>query len=270
MFILVGDGSNGKSLLQEIISKLMGAYGASSGVEILIDKRTPTAGNLGEIARLNKVRCVLTEEPKLGDKLNESAVKTMTSGIGKIVARFLYGNEFEFYFKAKILMGANYKPVIRGTDHGIWRRIKTIPFNVVIPDERQDKYLIEKLSKELPEILGWAVEGCLRWQKEGLNAPKIILDSIKEYKSEMDVVQRWADEACEYEPGYREKSTDLFNNFCNYINVNREFQISHTMFGRNLNKKFVKKMYGGAIYYIGIRLKEDNAYRIDRRKYDEI
>jgi hypothetical protein len=46
--------------------------------------------------------------------------------------------------------------------------------------------------------------------------------------------------------------------------------MSHTMFGRNLSKKFTKKMYGGIMYYIGIKLKSDNQYRIDRKRYNDI
>lgn len=269
MFIFLGDGANGKSVLLEIINEICGSYGATSNSEILLEKRNQ-AGNLGEIARLNGIRNVVTNETKIGDKLNESSIKSLTSGIEKIVARFLYGNEFEFLPIFKIFMATNHRPVIRGTDNGIWRRIKIVPFNVVFEKDKQDKELIFKLKKELPEILNWLIQGCMLWQKEGIENPQIIDESVKEYRAEMDLIQRWIDECCELDTSYHVKSMDLFNNLCNYISINREFQISNTLFGRNMSKKFEKKRYGGAIYYIGIRLKEDNQYRINTRKFDEI
>lgn len=269
MFMLIGDGSNGKSVLLEILNKVVGNYGAVSEIEVLLEKNNKTA-NLGEIARLNGIRSVITSESQIGDKLNESRIKMMTSGIEKIVARFLYGNEFEFFPIFKIFMATNHKPVIRGTDNGIWRRIKIIPFNVIFEQERRDKELVFKLEKELPQILGWLVQGALLWQAEGLENPQAIDDSIKEYRSEMDLVQRWLDEACETHPSFREKSSNLFQNLCNYIATNKEYQISNTMFGRNMAKKFEKKRFGGTTYYIGIRLKEQNDYNINKTRFEEI
>lgn len=270
MFMLIGDGSNGKSLLLDIINEALGTYAATSNVDILLEKHNASQGNLGDVARLNGIRYVVTDEAKLGDKLNESAIKTMTSGIGKIVARFLYGNEFEFTPKMKIFMASNYKPTIRGTDHGIWRRIKVIPFKVVIPDEKQDKDLKYSLLKEMPQILGWLIKGCIYWQKYGLQEPNVLKQAQNDYRSEMDVVQRWVDEVCLIGNEYRETSTKLFDNFSNYVKTNKEFQLSHTMFGRNLSKKFQKKVFAGTTYYFGLKLKEGNAYILSKDEIDEI
>ena len=269
MFMLIGDGSNGKSLLLDIINEALGSYAATSNVDILLEKHNASQGNLGDVARLQNIRYVVTDEAKSGDKLNESAIKTMTSGIGKIVARFLYGNEFEFTPKMKIFMASNYKPTIRGTDHGIWRRIKVIPFKVVIPDEKQDKDLKYSLMKEMPQILGWLIKGCIYWQKYGLQEPNILKQAQTDYRSEMDVVQRWIDEVC-IVGNFREPSTKLFDNFSNYVKANKEFQLSHTMFGRNLSKKFDKKIHGGVTYYFGLKLKEGNQYILSPEEVDEI
>jgi putative DNA primase/helicase len=270
MFMLIGDGSNGKSLLLDIINEALGSYAATSNVDILLEKHNGNTSNLGDVARLNGIRFVVTDEAKLGDKLNESAIKTMTSGIGKIVARFLYGNEFEFTPIMKIFMASNYKPVIRGTDHGIWRRIKVIPFNKVIPDEQQDKDLKFKLMKEMPQILGWLIKGCLLWQKVGLHEPEILKSAQHEYRSEMDVVQKWVDEVCLLDPNYKELSRTLFENFSNYVKANKEFQLSHTMFGRNMSKKFKKKVMSGVTYYMGLKLKEGNDYILTDEERAEI
>jgi len=269
MFILVGDGANGKSLFLEILNLAAGSYGATSNVEILLEKRF-TGANLGDVARLNKIRNVITDETKIGDKLNESAIKTMTSGIGKIVARFLYGNEFEFTPIFKIFMATNHKPVIRGTDHGIWRRLKLIPFNRVFEKHEQDKDLIEKLKHEMDAIFTWMVEGAKRWYVEGLTEPHKLEETIKEYRTEMDLIQRWVDEACDVGTKFRAPAKDLFENFSNYVSINREFQMSQTLFGRNISKKFKKRRLGGVMYYEGVQLKKDSIYWLSKEEYNEV
>ena len=270
MFMLIGDGSNGKSLLLDILNIALGSYGETSNVDILLEQRNQSGGNLGDVARLNGMRCVTTDEAKLNDKLNESAIKTMTSGIGNIVARFLYGKEFTFTPKMKIFMASNYKPTIRGTDHGIWRRIKIIYFDKVIPDDEQDKGLKDKLLKEMPDIIGWIVKGCIDWQKKGLREPKKFKNAQKDYRSEMDVVQRWIDEVCILNGDVKEKSSVLFENFSNYVKANKEFQLSHTMFGRNMGKKFTKRIFAGTVYYLGVKLKEGNDYVLTKEEIEKI
>ena len=170
MFMLIGDGNDGKSLLLQIIQEVIGDYSITSNPDLLLDKKTQSA-NLSEVARLKGTRYCVVNELKLGDKLNESGVKDITSGNNKIVARFLYANEFEFLPKMKIWLATNYLPLIRGTDRGIWRRIVKIPMNRALKDEEVDQNLIYKLRTEKNEIFTWLVQGCLMWQKEGLKLP---------------------------------------------------------------------------------------------------
>jgi len=88
-------------------------------------------------------------------------------------------------------MATNHKPVIRGTDEGIWRRIRLVPFTVVIPEEEQDTTVPEKLRAELPGILAWAVRGCLAWQQEGLPVPEEVQQATAGYREEMDTFGRF-------------------------------------------------------------------------------
>ena len=254
IFILHGDGSNGKSLLLEVANKIMGGYATTSSVDILVDRKMHSA-NMSEIARLKGIRFVVTDETETGDKLKESAIKSMTSDHGEITARFLYGNEFTYKPVFKIIMATNHKPIIRGTDHGIWRRIKMIPFNVIIPDHKQDRDLGEKLSKEHGKILKWMIDGAVAWFNGGLKTPKIIDDAVGEYRSEMDLVQKWIDDNCEIDEKYATPSIDLFKNITQYIYDNKEYPMSNTLFGRNMGKKFQKRKIGNVVHYIGIRVR---------------
>ncbi|MDY0104271.1 MAG: phage/plasmid primase, P4 family [Lentimicrobium sp.] len=264
MFIFLGDGANGKSLLLETFSKIMGTYATTSSVDILVERKQHVA-NMSEIARLARIRTVVTDETEMGDKLRESGIKSMTSDYGYITARFLYGNEFVFKPEFKIFMATNHRPIIRGTDHGIWRRIKIIPFNRVIPDDKQDRRLGEKLTTEYGKILNWLIDGAIKWYQDGLKEPRMISESVKEYRSEMDLVQKWITDNCETDPSYFESANVLFNNITQYIESNKEFRMSNTLFGRNMSKKFEKVRQSGVTIYKGIRLRTKSF----NQRYDE-
>ena len=267
MFILHGDGNNGKSLLLDIIKSALGSYGITSKPQLLTEQKFGSQ-NTEEIARLKGKRFVAVEEIKEGDKLDEQLVKSLTSGIGNQVARFLYGNSFEFTFKGKIWMATNYEPVIRGTDKGIWRRIVKIPVTTDFTG-REDKDLHDKLLQELPEILGWLLEGYKLYMKEGLIQPEEIKESIKDYRENMDIVQQWINEYCDCKSDYYERANTLYDNFRAFCQ-RRDQRTTQTAFGRNLTKKFKKYNTGSCIVYIGIRLKKEADDLNKKVSYEQI
>ncbi|WPG23491.1 phage/plasmid primase, P4 family [Enterococcus faecium] len=165
MFILYGHGSNGKSVFLEIISELMGNYAMTMQAQTIMVKQSQSSAN-SDIARLKGARLVTSSEPNEGVRLDEGLVKQLTGG-DKVTARHLYGKEFEFEPEFKLWLATNHKPIIRGTDDGIWRRLNLIPFTVQIPDHKKDKNLKFKLQTELQGILKWAIDGCLLWQRKG-------------------------------------------------------------------------------------------------------
>lgn len=254
MFILTGDGANGKSVLLQIINEIIGDYAAVSNPELLLDKKTQS-NNLSEVARLKGIRFDVVNELKMGDKLNESGVKDITSGNNKIVARFLYGNEFEFYFKAKIWLATNYDPKIVGVDNGIWRRIVKIPCNRIFKENEQDKDLINKLRLEKDGILNWLIQGCQKWQKEGLQLPKSLQEEKDAYRKDSDIIQLWMEECCDVNDKAYDSTTNLFDSFKDYCIKNNEFIMSNTLFGRNMGKKFNKTRMSGSYVYWGIKVR---------------
>ena len=144
---------------------------------------------------LKSARFVTSVEPNEGMRLDEGLIKQL-SGEDPVTARKLYGDEFEFIPEFKLWMATNHKPIIRGTDTGIWRRVHMIPFEVQIPDEKKDKHLVGKLYRELPGVLKWAVDGCLLYQREGLKMPEAVFKAVAEYRHEMDVVSLFIEECC--------------------------------------------------------------------------
>lgn len=256
-FFLYGLGNNGKSTFLDTIGEMLGTYSSNVQPEtIMLKSSLSNSAANSDIARLKSARFVTSEEPTEGVRLNEGLVKQLTGG-GKITCRFLYGDEFEYAPEFKLWIATNHKPVIRGTDIGIWRRIRLIPFEVNIPKEKVDKNLRYKLRKELPKILRWAVEGYMKWQKEGLEAPKCVKDATNEYRVEMDVLASFMSSCIEidYENGERIPANVLFSVYTKWANENNEYVMSSRKFFLEITKKLPEKVRtSSGIVYTKIKL----------------
>lgn len=256
MCMFLGDGRNGKSLLLELVGDILGDYSITSRPTLLTEQFNGNS-SLGQIARLKGKRFVYCEELKMGDRIDESILKSLTSGIGNIIGKFLYANEFEFLFKGKISMSTNHLPLIRGTDNGIWRRIIVVPFNKTFDDTTDNKNLKEELLNESSQILGWLVKGCKKYIDEGLTMTQEVLDATSAYKKDSDLVQQWIDECCECSPDYYEKAGVLFENFKSWCFKGEFKSFNITVFGKNLAKKFERKQFSYGKVYYGIRIKRE-------------
>lgn len=254
-FFLYGTGRNGKSTFIDIIRDIFGDYAANIQPETIMVRSNQSTAINSDIARLKGARLVTSVEPNEGVRINEGLLKQLT-GDDTVTARKLYGDEFEFKPEFKLWMATNHKPVIRGTDTGIWRRIHMIPFTVQIPEEKIDRRLKYKLSAELTGIFRWAVEGCLLWQKEGLKMPRAVLEEVREYRREMDVISAFVEDKCTVGKGLSVKSSQLFAAYLNWAEQNNEYRMSSTKFGMELAKRFEKVKGRGCNYYSGITLDE--------------
>lgn len=196
--ILYGSGANGKSTLLEIIREVMGEYCQVADATTFLQQTTDRIRT--DLARMRGARLVTSSEVSQDRKLDTALVKAITGG-DKITARFLFKNDFEYIPGYKVWLATNYKPSISGDDEGMWRRLRLIPFEVKIPEEKQDKSLKQKIiSSELPGVLTWMVEGCVLWQKEGLIPPSEVLQATAHYKDDSDVVKIFIDDACIRDP----------------------------------------------------------------------
>lgn len=254
MFFLYGMGNNGKSTFLDTISAILGDYASNTQPDTLMVKKTD--GVSSDIARLKSARFVTCEEPTEGVRLNEGLVKQLTGG-GKVTCRFLYGNEFEYEPEFKIWISTNHKPVIRGTDVGIWRRVRLIPFVVSIPAEKVDKHLRFKLLEEYPQILRWAVDGCRLWQEEGLGMPECVKQATEEYKQEMDLLQSFVESRLQITNFFYDQTsaTELYNAYRQWARDNGEYEMTSRRFGTEITKKLPEKhRTGNGICYTGVKL----------------
>ncbi|MEJ7872120.1 MAG: phage/plasmid primase, P4 family [Rubrobacteraceae bacterium] len=207
--VLYGTGANGKSTILNALLEAAGEYGMQAAPDLLIAKR---GGHPTEVADLFGMRVVASIEVEDGRRLAEALVKSLTGG-DKVRARRMRQDFWQFDPTHTAFLCTNHKPEIRGTDAGIWRRIRLIPFTETIPGAEQDKKLPEKLRVELPGILAWAVEGCLEWQRDGLKAPEEVRKATGAYRSEMDVIGAFLRDECETQQGYSATFKEVYDRY---------------------------------------------------------
>ena len=257
-YFLYGLGNNGKSTFLDAIADMLGDYASNTQPETIMMRKWGDSGASSDVARLKSARFVTSEEPTEGVRLNEGLLKQLTGG-SKITCRFLYGDEFEYTPEFKIWIATNHKPIVRGTDVGIWRRIKLIPFEVNIPKEKVDKNLKWKLRKEFPQILRWAVEGCLKWQQKGIDEPDCVQEAIQEYKNEMDLIAGFMEQCVviDYDCKDKTMASDLFRVYSKWAKENNEYEMSSKKFFMEAGKKMPDKGRDSkGVFYKSIRLTE--------------
>lgn len=252
-FFLYGTGRNGKSTFLEIIREIFGDYSTNIQPETIMVRSSQSSAINSDIARLKGARLVTSVEPNEGVRINEGLLKQLT-GDDTVTARKLYGEEFEFKPEFKLWMATNHKPIIRGTDTGIWRRIHMIPFTVAIPPEKVDRNLKHKLRAEMTAIFRWCVDGCLLWQQEGLKMPRAVLESVREYRREMDVISAFIEDRCTVGQGLSVQAAQLYAAYLSWAETGNEYKMSNTKFGLEMAKRFDKIKSQKCNYYSGIAL----------------
>ena len=252
LFFAFGTGANGKSTFLETARAMLGDYGAQADFTTFLAKSNDSPRE--DLASLNGARFVASAEVEAGRRLAEVAVKQFTGG-DTMRVRFLHRNSFEFKPAAKLWWAANHKPTIRGTDHGIWRRIHLLPFTVQIPVAERDPDLKAKLAEELPGILAWAVKGCLEWQQDGLAPPPVVVAATAGYREEMDTLAAFLAECCEIDRMARIEARDLYGAYKEWASAAGEPVASQRALGMRLAERGLESTKSnGRTIWLGVRL----------------
>lgn len=261
-FFLYGTGANGKSTFLSTIERVLGkGYAASVDPSLFTSKEMNEHST--EICDLDGPRCIITSECEERQKLAEAMMKRVTGGTDKLRARRMRANPYEFSPKLKLWMAGNHEPVIRGTDEGIWRRVRKVPFLITIPDDEKDPDFPVKLQAELPGILAWCVRGCLDWQAQGLKTPIAVNEATEAYRADSDPIAQYLDQRCDVEKGsksYSANARELYNDYrrwCGEEGINHP--LKQNSFGRDLTSKgFVRKESNGRTIVYGLSLKGES------------
>jgi putative DNA primase/helicase len=232
-----GTGANGKSVTTETARAVIGTYAMHAAAATFMSKRRDSSS--GDLARLAGARLVTASETGSAHRLEESLVKQVT-GSEPVTARFLFHDEFEFVPRFKLTLSTNHKPNIVGTDRGIWRRIRLVPFDVVIPEAEQDHDLTTKLRDELPGILAWMVAGCLRWRTEGLAVPDEVRSATASYQLEMDPLAEFLAEHVIDDPDGTVPAGWLYERYVTWAKATGENVLSQRAFSARLSERGLK------------------------------
>ena len=217
LMFIYGPGGNGKSVFLNTVSRILGDYCRTAPMDTFTSSngdKHPT-----DLAMLRGARLVTATETEEGRAWAESRIKQMTGG-DPVSARFMRQDFFTYTPQFKLMIAGNHKPALRNVDEAARRRFNIVPF--LHKPEAPDRQLEKKLMDEAPGILRWMIEGCLDWQRSGLERPKIVTDATAEYFEAQDTIGRWMAERCILASHLEEKPGKLLRDLQEWSQQNGE------------------------------------------------
>lgn len=257
MVLLVGGGSNGKSVFTKVLSDLLGMYSTRLPSSALAVRRGNDAMPT-EVASLKGARMALASELPAGMQLNDALIKALTSE-DSITGRLLYKNAFIFNPTHKLVVASNHLPIVAATDNGVWRRLKVMRFKATFDEQTRDPRLIEQLMAESSGILNWLIKGVSQWKERGLETPRSIKEWTGEYRASLDVIGQFIEGACllatddpENASSYRVQASVVFDAYTQFARANGLPHMSGRAFGDEMAKRFERTTSAGNRIYKGI------------------
>ncbi len=253
LIFMHGQGANGKSTFIELIAWLLGDYTKRIATEMLMQHQRSPQGPSPDIVGLKGRRLVYCNEVEEGRKLAEARVKELTGG-DTLSGRVPYAKEdISFQPSHKLVMVGNHQPEIHDMSHGMWRRMLLIPFDVIIPDNKRDPALLEKLKVEGSGILKWALDGYHDYLKNGLKVPDAISDATNAYKDEQDIIGEWIHDYCKHVAGTLTPKGDIYRAYQYWAKKRGQFSLAQGRFIKRLSDKGYK-LDAGRRHVTGLEL----------------
>jgi putative DNA primase/helicase len=253
MIFCIGNGANGKSLFSNTLYRLIDQYAVTAPPSLLAARRADDHGARPEIAMLAGNRLVSINEPEAGMTLDETVVKQL-AGSEPISARHLYQGYFTFDPQFTVWVRTNHRPIVRGTDNGIWRRIVILPFNRTFALEEQDLGLEVKLRAERAGILAWMVRGSQLYLKNGIHLSKAMRAEVAQYRNDSDILGEFLDDSVDVGANYEIEQSLLFTQFGLWC-ANNGFRCpTKRSFTTQLSERgYGHRKSGANRFYVGLR-----------------
>ncbi len=251
LFMCYGAGSNGKSTFCETLLELISDYSESVTHDFFALNKTDT--HMTAIADMVGKRFVIGSE-FTGNRMNEPMVKRLTGG-DTIKARRMRQDYFQFKPTHSFFILVNDRPNIVGTDEGIWRRLKLIPFTVHFSKEERDEDLKEKLVTEAEGILNWLVKGAVRWFENGIDYPAIVEGASNEYRTDMDAFGQFLSECTQRANGQKIASAKLLEYYHRWCDTNGVmFKPDKRWLSKEMTQRGYEKKRSGGSWWLGIEI----------------
>jgi len=234
LWLHYGEGRNGKSTLLNVLGEMLGTYAGPAPLDMLLVKNRSKEVET-QFAALAGRRLVTAVEADSGVRFSEATVKLLTGG-DTVLARRLYENPWPLKPTWKLHIAANHKPLVRGTDEGIWRRLMLTPWLRRFEGAADDKRLKEKLLAERSGILNWCLVGFSLWRSGGLNPPESVLAATKEYRGENDIIGTWLEECCLKNANAVTEAGVLYGSYKRWCENSGEHPKTATAFGLDMER----------------------------------
>lgn len=264
--VLSGQGRNGKTLIVNVLSDVVGPMAGPIRSEMLLDQRiSNSSGPTPDIMALRGLRFAFASETDEHCRISPSRVKWLT-GSDELTGRLPH-DKFEVNFRPShtLFLLTNNKPHAPAQDFAFWERVLLIPFGLSFVnrklgrenERRADLHLYDKLKTEYPGILAWLVRGCLRWQERGLDPPSIVKNAVADYRRSEDVLADFLNECCLIGEEYEAGATELYSRFEIWYEKNISKRIpKQRWFGKQMSLGF-EKSKSGTFFYHGVGLLDD-------------
>ncbi|MEV2236269.1 phage/plasmid primase, P4 family [Streptomyces phaeochromogenes] len=204
------NGKNGKSVLLDVLMKLLGDYADAAPPGFLMAR--PYEGHPTDLAELHGRRVIVCSEVKHGDKFDEARVKLLTGG-DRIKARRMRQDFFSFEPTHHLWLLGNHRPEVGTGGFAFWRRMRLIPFERVVSDDRKIDNLADILvTEEGPGILGWLIDGARRYLAgdKDLTGPARVRIATTAYAETEDHTGRFFGECCTLASELRAEQAGLY------------------------------------------------------------
>lgn len=212
LFFAYGTGANGKSVLTNIVEKVMGEYARPIASDILKKSRNEMALERATVPLIGK-RLILVNEVAKSEFWDDQRAKELVSS-EPLPARFLYAETVKFRPTHKFWIRGNHKPNIGDESHGLWRRFHLIGFEHEVKEKDREQDLTAQIVEAESEgVLAWMVQGCLKWQEHGIARPASVEADTEAFRAESDMLGRWISECCIVVKDARVESADAYANF---------------------------------------------------------
>jgi putative DNA primase/helicase len=261
--ILVGPGRNGKDTKVKAISRPLGAFASPVQSELFLDQsRTrSSAGPSPDIVYLRGKRMVFASETNEDRRLDAGVIKWITGG-SELIGRGSYAKHpTRFMPSHTTFLLTNFKPHAPSNDYSLWQRIFLIPFNVRFVDEpkaaderKRDEHLDQKLYAEAPLILKWLVQGCIEYQKTGLNPPEVVKLAKSDYYQRENLLEDFLAACTVLDMTVQEKAAIIYKRFVEWCDEENIEPLTQTRFGMLLKERYHKENTREGAFYRGVRL----------------
>jgi len=225
-----GSGSNGKSILTDLMSQALGDYKGTVPITLVTDKRSSIGGATPEIMQLKGVRYAVMQEPSKESVINEGIMKELTGG-DPLLGRALYSDSEIFTPQFSLVVCTNALFEIKSNDDGTWRRMKLVDFLSKFITEGEshtddtkyvfpkDKGLKEKLPAWATVFISMLVKKACETGGEVKDCQEVVAASNK-YRQSQDCISGFMADKIINEPnGYINKKI-LNDAFKEWFNVN--------------------------------------------------